>query len=418
MYTLRIPSAEFATAALKASAKAGYLGAIFLVARRLDPNVEAELRGWWVDLNDITGKELLILLTGLKTAGIHNHIEINKLAAGVFADGMGITRSHRPGFTEQFEELLSVAKPVPDAPHQDPFVERLIAPEGITNIRQALEISERQLPALLIRSNEDDLEYLICLGNGKNTFSPALLISEIVKQLDDIPHKTKILENKLAGLGTESSHVRAPLIERERSEIQAQLVALAPHRRAILCNAVEITLNQLGFHQEAENLNLVKRRTFSMQTAKSAGKVSDPGMQGRFDLFLSHNSLDKPTVLRLAQKLRKMGLKIWLDESELPPGHYWMPLLEKGIRNSRAMAVIIGQDGIGTWENEEMQMAIMLAVKLRQPVMAVLLPGAPSAEDLPAYLTIRTWVDMRAGLTNECCDRIKFGIHAKQDVAI
>jgi hypothetical protein len=415
MYTLRIPSADFATAALNASAKAGYLGAAFLVARRLNPATEAELRDWWADLNDITGKELLILLTGLKTAGNRNQIESNKLEAGVFADGVGIVQSQRPGFKKHFEELLSVAQPMPDEPYQDPFVERLIAPEGITEIRHALEITERQLPALLIRSNEDGREYLIALGDEANPFSPAKLISEIAKQLDDIQHQTKISESKLARLDGETSDGRSGLAPKNISK-KAQSVKAHIHPKSILSAAVESALNQLGFHLDVKIQSLTKRRTYTVEKDESAVKVPVFGKQGRFDLFLVHNSLDKPTVRRLAQMLRQRGLQVWFDETDLPAGHHWIPLLEKGIKDSRAMAVLIGQNGIGSWQNEEMQMAVMLAVKLKKPVMAILLPGAPAAKDLPAYLTIRTWVDLRSGLTNEGCESIKRGINVKQDV--
>ncbi len=39
-----------------------------------------------------------------------------------------------------------------------------------------------------------------------------------------------------------------------------------------------------------------------------------------FDVFLSYNSSDRPTVTRLGEKLRDRGLKVWLDVWELPPG--------------------------------------------------------------------------------------------------
>ena len=39
-----------------------------------------------------------------------------------------------------------------------------------------------------------------------------------------------------------------------------------------------------------------------------------------FDVFLSHNSADKPDVLRLAQELKRRGLHPWLDEWHLVVG--------------------------------------------------------------------------------------------------
>jgi len=39
-----------------------------------------------------------------------------------------------------------------------------------------------------------------------------------------------------------------------------------------------------------------------------------------FDVFLSHNSKDKPRVRRLAQRLKKAGLRVWFDAWILQPG--------------------------------------------------------------------------------------------------
>jgi hypothetical protein len=43
-------------------------------------------------------------------------------------------------------------------------------------------------------------------------------------------------------------------------------------------------------------------------------------MSGKFafDVFLSHNSKDKPRVRKLAVALRDRGLRVWLDEWVLP----------------------------------------------------------------------------------------------------
>jgi hypothetical protein len=68
-----------------------------------------------------------------------------------------------------------------------------------------------------------------------------------------------------------------------------------------------------------------------------------------FDVFLSHNSKDKPTVRQIAEALRARGLRVWLDEWELPPGRRWQDELEKIIRTVRSSAVLIGKDGLGPW---------------------------------------------------------------------
>jgi hypothetical protein len=116
-----------------------------------------------------------------------------------------------------------------------------------------------------------------------------------------------------------------------------------------------------------------------------------------FDCFLSHNSKDKPAVRALADALRANGIVVWLDEEQLRPGLSAQKLMDSGIRRSRSVAVLVGADGIGPWEDEELQAALRLAVADKRPVIPVLLPDAPRVPTLPGLLATRTWVDLRPG---------------------
>jgi len=133
-----------------------------------------------------------------------------------------------------------------------------------------------------------------------------------------------------------------------------------------------------------------------------------------FDVFLSHNSSDKPTVRALKQALAERGLECWLDEEQLRPGLPWQNLLEQGIEDSGSIAVCVTADGLGPWENQEVQAALRLAVKDSRPVIPVLLPGAPSEPELPMFLGNLTWVDLRGGLNAEGIDRLIWGITGKK----
>lgn len=138
----------------------------------------------------------------------------------------------------------------------------------------------------------------------------------------------------------------------------------------------------------------------------AAGGGGEPG----FDVFLSHNSQDKPAVRELCRALQDRGLSVWLDEDELRPGLPWQPGLESGIRASRSVTVLVGADGLGPWEIEEMQAALMLARRRGIPVIPVLLPDAPLQPAVPLFLELRTWVDLRPRLTDAALDRLQWGI--------
>jgi hypothetical protein len=118
-----------------------------------------------------------------------------------------------------------------------------------------------------------------------------------------------------------------------------------------------------------------------------------------FDVFLSHNSKDKPAVERIAQILRdEYRLKPWLDKWQLTPGKPWQEELEDGLKKSETVAVFLGDVGLGKWENEEMRVAVDARVSdPKTRVIPVLLPGAPDSRDMSIFLKRYTWVDLRKG---------------------
>lgn len=141
---------------------------------------------------------------------------------------------------------------------------------------------------------------------------------------------------------------------------------------------------------------------------------SFPNQQQIFDVFLSHNSKDKPTVKILKEKLHEAGIACWLDVDELVPGGNWQIDLGQAITNSSAVAVCFGPAGIGPWEDEEIQSAITLAVTKKKRVIPVILPDAPQEPDLPQFLVIRTWVDLRSGFAEEGLNKLIWGITGRK----
>lgn len=133
-----------------------------------------------------------------------------------------------------------------------------------------------------------------------------------------------------------------------------------------------------------------------------------------FDVFLSHNSKDKPTVVQLAEELKKRGLHVWLDVWELVPGRPWQEALEEIIQTAKTAAVLVAKDGLGPWEKPETRGCLSEFASRRMPVIPVLLPGAPKTPNLPLFLKQFTWVDLRGGLSKDELDRLEWGITGKK----
>jgi hypothetical protein len=139
------------------------------------------------------------------------------------------------------------------------------------------------------------------------------------------------------------------------------------------------------------------------------GHLHDQAKNG-YDVFLSHNSKDKPTVRILARALEERGLRVWLDEEQLPPGRAWQSEIENIIQTTHSAAVLVGKDGLGPWEIPEMNACLSQFVKRNMPVIPVLLPDAPLRPELPLFLQELTWVDLRSGISLAGLNRLEWGI--------
>jgi hypothetical protein len=133
-----------------------------------------------------------------------------------------------------------------------------------------------------------------------------------------------------------------------------------------------------------------------------------------FDVFLSYNSRDRAAVLPLAEALKARGVKAWLDDWEVAPGSFAQEVLEQGILDSGAAAVLVGPSGIGPWENHEMRACIALAVKRRMRVIPVVLPGVPEVPDLPLFLASFSWLRLGEALDEDFLSRLVWGIRGEK----
>jgi len=102
----------------------------------------------------------------------------------------------------------------------------------------------------------------------------------------------------------------------------------------------------------------------------------------RWDVFLSYRHADKADVCRLAKGLENMGLRVWWDDKEIPPGVPFEDAILEGLSQSWATAVCIGPSTIGGWQQQEVRKAINDQVKTKKPVMPVFLPGVPDPDQV------------------------------------
>ena len=67
-----------------------------------------------------------------------------------------------------------------------------------------------------------------------------------------------------------------------------------------------------------------------------------------FDVFLSHNAKDKPQALRLAERLRAAGVRVWLDDWVIQAGDDIYLAIERGLEASRTLILCMSPNAFGS----------------------------------------------------------------------
>lgn len=128
-----------------------------------------------------------------------------------------------------------------------------------------------------------------------------------------------------------------------------------------------------------------------------------------FDVFLCHNSQDKHTIENIARQLQQKDIRPWLDKWELRPGFPWQKILEGQINQIKSAAVFIGPNGIGPWQDQEIDAFLREFVRRECPVIPVMLPECPNPPELPVFLSGMTWVDL-SEIENDPLVKLIWGI--------
>lgn len=121
----------------------------------------------------------------------------------------------------------------------------------------------------------------------------------------------------------------------------------------------------------------------------------------KIDVFLAHNSLDKPLVRIIAEELKQLGITSWLDEEKILPGQYFQDSIQQAINHVNSAAICIGRAGLGRWQQAELRAFISRCVEQGVPVIPVLLPGVYEIPSANIFLKEVNWVSFTDGIDSE-----------------
>lgn len=158
--------------------------------------------------------------------------------------------------------------------------------------------------------------------------------------------------------------------------------------------------------KESSDLDIQVDRRKSAEARISVVEAKE--LIGEFDVFMCYNSTDRLVVEGLARQLRERGLRPWLDVWETRPGLPWQVTLQEQLLQVKAAAIIIGADGRGPWQDQEISAIIRQFVRRQCPAIPVLLADLVGPPKLPLFLEAMHYVDMRDG--EKALDLLVWGI--------
>jgi len=132
-----------------------------------------------------------------------------------------------------------------------------------------------------------------------------------------------------------------------------------------------------------------------------------------FDVFLAHNSADKPQVKAIANKLEERGLKTWLDERQILAGQLFQSEIQDAISRSKSAAIFIGSTGLGRWQEIEFQVLFNQFVERKCTIVPVLLPGVDKIPENLPFLQIINWVRFGNIDDSSALDKLEQGINGQ-----
>ena len=235
-----------------------------------------------------------------------------------------------------------------------------------------------------------------------------LFLRYVNKQVEDMAFKDSTQRERIYHCGPCSYTIDTKLVELARKRKNATVTCGLCNRKYPLDDLIEQSM-QAGPDLDAldQQAKAGQRREAHFTTFEERRRRHE------FDVFLCHNSKDKPAVRELAQDLADEGILAWVDEKKLRAGDVTQEKLEQAIHEANAIAVCIGPNGLGRWQTVEYHTVYERFIDAseeddrggfrtsdRLRIIPVLLPGA-TPKDIPRFLKRHIYADLRSGETNK-----------------
>lgn len=207
------------------------------------------------------------------------------------------------------------------------------------------------------------------------------------------------------------------LIHRAFVEERANLKGDSAKQALRKIEKISLTISQEDTLQAINSESTLRELSEELKTHKELTDTStsypdsETIRDREFDVFLAHNSADKPQVEAIGEALKCRGLKPWIDKEQIPPGRWFQDVIQQAITNVKTAAIIIGVKGLGKWQALELRSFISQCVDCNIPVIPVLLPDVNELPSELLFLKELNWVSFKESIDEpEVLDNLQWGI--------
>ncbi|MCP6757494.1 MAG: toll/interleukin-1 receptor domain-containing protein [Fischerella sp. CENA71] len=120
-----------------------------------------------------------------------------------------------------------------------------------------------------------------------------------------------------------------------------------------------------------------------------------------FDVFLCHNSKDKPLIIKIADGLEQLELKPWIDRRNIDPGEEFQAAIEQAIPRTKSATIFFGLHGVGKWQKEEIDALYREKVNRKIILVPILLPGVNEIPSEFVFLQGHNYLKLETQEINE-----------------
>jgi len=123
----------------------------------------------------------------------------------------------------------------------------------------------------------------------------------------------------------------------------------------------------------------------------SKKKLASKELDKMPSIFLSHNAKDKFFVRELADRLSRLGVKVWIDEAEIKIGDSLTEKIGSAIEKTDFVGIVLSRNSINSqWVQKELQIALQEEFRKKK---VVVLPLLLEPVELPPFLRDKLYAD-------------------------